>query len=61
MRLYKISGGFVEYDGDRDSDEMKLFVNENTKQKLVKGKKNKKSKKRSKKNKPRSQKKKSRK
>jgi len=32
LRLYKISGGFVEYDGNRDSEDMKKFVVKNTKQ-----------------------------
>ena len=32
LRLYKISGGFVEYDGNRDAEDMKKFVVKNTKQ-----------------------------
>ena len=32
LRLYKISGSFVEYDGNRDAEDMKKFVVKNTKQ-----------------------------
>lgn len=32
VRLYKITGGFVEYDGNRDAEDMKKFVVKNTKQ-----------------------------
>ena len=60
LRLYKISGSFIEYNGNRDANDMKLFVNKNTKKKIIKRKKSLKQK-RSKKRKSRSQKNKSKK
>lgn len=51
LRLYKISGGFVEYDGNRDVEDMKKFVVKNTKQqKSAKRKRSKKKRKTQKKN-----------
>lgn len=44
LRLYKISGGFVEYNGNRDTDDMKKFILTNTNTKKHKSTKRKRSK-----------------